>query len=127
MLYTKLPNESRINWRVCSQVQPKRTAASRTRGMGEGELISEEGKGGGGALSVMPISKVSIFSDLCGIFRTPYKMPGTCLHTYVYIKSGCDLVRRLVYMDEKKRKYVRLNATHVFLNDLRGKYRYADK
>ena len=55
-------------------------------------------------------------------------MPVTkCEKKYVQIKDGCTLVRRVVFEDDKKKKYVKLNGTDVHLSELRGKYRFSNK
>jgi len=56
-------------------------------------------------------------------------MPSTkCDKSYVQIKDGCQLLRRVVYENESThKKYVKLNGKNVLLSELRGKYRFSSK
>lgn len=49
-----------------------------------------------------------------------------CDNSHVYIKQGCKLVKRIVYTDNDGKKYIKLNGSNTYLQDIRGKYRYSD-
>jgi hypothetical protein len=50
-----------------------------------------------------------------------------CDKSYVQIKDGCTMIRRVVYDSDKHSKYVKMNGKNVLLSELRGKFRYSDK
>lgn len=47
-----------------------------------------------------------------------------CEKSHVVVRDGCAMVRRIVYTDDKNKKYIKLNGKHVYLNQIVGRYRY---
>lgn len=55
-------------------------------------------------------------------YNNPYNYGGSSSKTHIVL-NGTNLKRK-VYLDDKKKKYIKLNNKHVYLSSIRGKYRY---
>ena len=49
-----------------------------------------------------------------------------CKNTYIYFKTGCSVIRRVVHTNDNDKKYIKDKGKHILLSSIRGKYRYAD-